>query len=29
VTLAFGTTNGIASILFAVFVIFDLLIRYQ
>ena len=29
VTLAFGTTNGIASILFAIFVIFDLLIRYQ
>lgn len=29
VTLAFGTTNGIASILFASFVILDLLIRYQ
>jgi len=29
VTLAFGTTNGIASILFAIFVIFDLLFRYQ
>ncbi len=27
VTLAFGTTNGIASILFAVFIIFDLLIK--
>jgi 4-hydroxybenzoate polyprenyltransferase len=27
VTLAFGTTNGIASILFAVFVIFDMLVR--
>jgi 4-hydroxybenzoate polyprenyltransferase len=29
VTMAFGTTNGIASILFAVFVILDLLLRYQ
>ena len=29
VTLAFGTTNGIASILFAVFVILDLLIKNQ
>ena len=29
VTLAFGTTNGIASILFAVFVILDLIFRYQ
>ena len=29
VTLAFGTTNGIASILFAIFVILDLLFRYQ
>lgn len=29
VTLAFGTTNGIASILFAIFVIIDLLIRNQ
>ena len=29
VTLAFGTTNGIASILFAVFVILDLFLRYQ
>ena len=29
VTLAFGTTNGIASILFAVFVILDLFFRYQ
>jgi 4-hydroxybenzoate polyprenyltransferase len=29
VTLAFGITNGIASILFAIFVIFDLFIRYQ
>lgn len=29
VTLAFGTTNGIASILFSVFVILDLLFRYQ
>ena len=29
VTLAFGTTNGIASILFAVFVILDLLFRCQ
>jgi 4-hydroxybenzoate polyprenyltransferase len=28
VTLAFGTTNGIASILFAVFVITDLIFRY-
>jgi 4-hydroxybenzoate polyprenyltransferase len=28
VTLAFGTTNGIASILFAVFIIFDLIIKY-
>jgi len=27
VTLAFGTTNGVASILFAIFIIFDLLIR--
>jgi len=29
VTLAFGTTNGIVSILFAIFVILDLLFRYQ
>ena len=29
VTLAFGTTNGIASILFAVFVIMDLILRYR
>jgi 4-hydroxybenzoate polyprenyltransferase len=29
VTLAFGTTNGIASILFAIFVILDLILRYQ
>ncbi len=29
VTQAFGTVNGIASILFAVFVILDLLFRYQ
>jgi 4-hydroxybenzoate polyprenyltransferase len=29
VTLAFGTTNGIASILFAIFVILDLLIRFR
>ena len=29
VTLAFGTTNGIASILFAIFVILDLFFRYQ
>jgi len=29
VTLAFGTTNGMASILFAIFVILDLLTRYQ
>jgi len=29
VTLAFGTTNGIASILFAIFVILDVLFRYQ
>jgi 4-hydroxybenzoate polyprenyltransferase len=29
VTLAFGTTNGIASILFSIFVILDLLIRNQ
>lgn len=29
VTLAFGTTNGIASILFAIFVILDMLFRYQ
>jgi 4-hydroxybenzoate polyprenyltransferase len=29
VTLAFGTTNGIASILLAIFVIADLLFRYQ
>jgi len=28
VTLAFGTTNGIASILFAIFIITDLLFRY-
>jgi 4-hydroxybenzoate polyprenyltransferase len=28
VTLAFGTTNGIASILFAIFVIFDLILRH-
>ncbi|MEI6048008.1 MAG: UbiA-like polyprenyltransferase [Bacteroidota bacterium] len=29
VTLAFGTTNGIASILFAIFIIIDLVIRSQ
>jgi 4-hydroxybenzoate polyprenyltransferase len=29
VTLAFGTTNGFASILFAIFIILDLLSRYQ
>jgi 4-hydroxybenzoate polyprenyltransferase len=29
VTVAFGTTNGIASIIFAVFVILDLVIRYH
>ncbi len=29
VTLAFGTTNGIASLLFSIFVILDLVIRYQ
>jgi len=29
VTLAFGTTNGIASILFAVFVIMDLILKYR
>jgi 4-hydroxybenzoate polyprenyltransferase len=29
VTLAFGTTNGIASILFSIFIILDLLFRYQ
>jgi len=29
VTLAFGTTNGIASILFAIFVIMDLILRYR
>jgi 4-hydroxybenzoate polyprenyltransferase len=29
VTIAFGTTNGIASILFAIFVITDLFFRYQ
>jgi 4-hydroxybenzoate polyprenyltransferase len=29
VTLAFGTTNGIASIIFAAFVIIDLIIRYK
>jgi 4-hydroxybenzoate polyprenyltransferase len=29
VTLAFGTTNGIASILFAIFVILDLFYRYH
>lgn len=29
VTLAFGTTNGIASLLFAVFVILDLILRYD
>jgi 4-hydroxybenzoate polyprenyltransferase len=29
VTLAFGTTNGIASIIFAIFVILDLLFKYQ
>ena len=29
VTLAFGTTNGIASMLFAVFVILDLILRYH
>jgi 4-hydroxybenzoate polyprenyltransferase len=29
VTMAFGTTNGIASIIFAIFVILDLLVRNQ
>jgi len=29
VTLAFGTANGVASILFAIFVILDLFLRYQ
>jgi 4-hydroxybenzoate polyprenyltransferase len=29
VTLAFGTTNGVASILFSVFVIFDLYFRFR
>jgi 4-hydroxybenzoate polyprenyltransferase len=29
VTIAFGTTNGIASILFAIFVILDLILRSQ
>ena len=29
VTVAFGTTNGIASIIFAIFVIIDLIIRHQ
>jgi len=29
VNLAFGTTNGVASIIFAVFVILDLYVRYQ
>jgi 4-hydroxybenzoate polyprenyltransferase len=29
VNLAFGTTNGIASILFAIFVVFDLFLRYH
>jgi 4-hydroxybenzoate polyprenyltransferase len=29
VTVAFGTTNGIASLLFAIFVILDLVIRYH
>ena len=29
VTLAFGTTNGIASLLFAVFVILDLIVRFH
>ena len=29
VTIAFGTTNGIASILFAAFIILDLILRYQ
>jgi 4-hydroxybenzoate polyprenyltransferase len=29
VTLAFGTTNGVASLLFAVFVILDLVLRFQ
>jgi 4-hydroxybenzoate polyprenyltransferase len=29
VTLAFGTTNGVASILFAIFVILDLFLRYR
>jgi 4-hydroxybenzoate polyprenyltransferase len=28
ITLAFGTTNGIASILFAFFIIFDLILKY-
>jgi 4-hydroxybenzoate polyprenyltransferase len=29
ITLAFGTTNGIASVLFAIFVILDLFFRYK
>ncbi len=29
VTIAFATTNGIASILFAVFVIFDMIVKYR
>ncbi len=29
VTVAFGTTNGFASILFSIFIILDLLVRYQ
>lgn len=29
VTMAFGTTNGIASILFSIFFILDLVVRYQ
>jgi 4-hydroxybenzoate polyprenyltransferase len=29
VTIAFATTNGIASILFAVFVIFDMILKYR
>lgn len=29
VTVAFGTTNGLASIIFSIFFIFDLLLRYQ
>jgi 4-hydroxybenzoate polyprenyltransferase len=29
VTLAFGTTNGMASLIFAIFVIADLILRYR